>query len=147
MGERSFNFRLTHCCSQEAKLAFFSVLIGRMRSYNNLFAKNRHPSGVPFTKPAERYYGGAHRSSEPQRQLPAALPVFLWPVLIKIHPTESAVALLLAVVGDLVVQIMSIILSIILVHAVLHRNHFCIPRTLLLWKASTLDNILLQEVC
>ena len=85
-------------------------------------------------------------STEPKQQLLAALLVFLWPVVIKIHPTEIAVALLLAVVADLVVQTLYIILSIKLLHAVLHRNHLCIPRTLLVWKASSSGDILVQEV-
>ena len=56
-------------------------------------------------KPAEWYYSGTDRSSEPLQQLSTALSVFLWPVFMKIHPTKSAIALtLVAVGGDLVFQ-------------------------------------------
>jgi len=34
-----------------------------------------------------------------------------------------------------------------LVHAILHRNHFCIDLILLLWEASCLGNTLVREAC
>ena len=97
VGIRPFNFRLTHCCIKEL---IFSIFNGKTAWYAAWFAKNRHQLDLPCIRTSKSHGSSPDRSSGGQQHLPAALPVFLWPVLMKIHPTESAEVLLLAVGVD-----------------------------------------------
>ena len=87
MGERHLTAILVCLLAGQGVTPTDSRRTGINRTYRSLKAAKLHPSST-------------NRSSEDQQRIPAALPVFLLPGLMKIHPTESAEVLLLAVVVD-----------------------------------------------
>lgn len=106
VGEQSFNGKLMHWCNKQTN-HFLCLLAGadHITPASRVTNMRWHPSNLPFVK--------ASRMCWQECWAPATLPVFLQPRFIL---TKSAVALLLAKVGDLVVRILA--------HAALNRTIF-----------------------